>query len=75
MHEFMELSEMLSRVVLFMLSKYRKIIIPFIWSRNNVGKFRNDRKIKGSKPSSQDFVHIELVESLINYSTMESPGE
>jgi hypothetical protein len=52
MHEFMKLTEMLSRVVLFMLSKYGKIIAPFIWRRDNIRKTRNSRKIKRSKPLS-----------------------
>jgi hypothetical protein len=60
--EFMKLNEMMSRVFLFTLSKYRKIIIPFIWSRNNIGKTRNDREIEGSKPSSHDFFHFKPVE-------------
>jgi hypothetical protein len=74
-HKFMKLTEMMSRVVLFNLSKYRQIIIPFIWSRNNIGKIRNNRKIKGRKPLSQDSFHFEPVESPIDSSTMESPGE
>jgi hypothetical protein len=67
--------EMLSRVVLFALSKYGKIITPFIHSRDNIGKTRNNRKIKGRKPSSQDFLHFEPVESPLNSLTMESPSE
>jgi hypothetical protein len=51
-HEFMKLSKILRRVVLSMLSKYRKIIIPFIWIRNNFGKTRNNIKIEGRKPMS-----------------------
>jgi hypothetical protein len=74
-HEFMKLSEMPSRVVLSMLSKYRKIIIPFIWRRNNIRKTKNNGEIKGSKPSSQDSFHSEPTESPIDPSTMESPGE
>jgi hypothetical protein len=75
MHEFMKLMEMLSRVVLCMPPKYRQIIIPFIWSRNNIRKTRNNRKIKRGKPPSQDFVHYEPVEFPIDPLTMESPGE
>jgi hypothetical protein len=75
MHEFMKLMEMLSRVVLCMPPKYRKMIIPFIWSRNNIGKIRNIKKIKGRKPPSQDSFHFEPVESPIDSSTMDSLGE
>jgi hypothetical protein len=75
MHEFMKLMEMLSRVVLFTLSKYGKKINPFIHSRDNIRKTRNNRKIKRSKPPSQDFFHFELVESPVDSLTMESPGE
>jgi len=63
MHKFMKLMEMLSRVVLFTLSKYGKIITAFIWSRDNKRKTKNNRKIKKRKPSSQYFFHVELVES------------
>jgi hypothetical protein len=75
MHEFMKLMEMLSRVVLFTLSKYGQKINPFIHSRDNIRKTRNNRKIKRRKPPSQDFVHFEPVESPIDSLTMESPGE
>jgi hypothetical protein len=75
MHEIMKLMEMLSRVVLFALSKYGQIITPFIHSRDNIRKTRNNRKIKRSKPLSQDFVHFEPAESSIDPSNMESPGE
>jgi hypothetical protein len=66
MHEFMKLMEMLSRVVLFTLSKYGQIIAPFIWSRDNIRKTRNSQKIKRRKPSSQDPFHFEPVESSID---------
>jgi hypothetical protein len=75
MHEFMKLMEVLSRVVLFTLSKYGKIITPFIWSRNNIGKTRNNREIKGRKNLSQDFFHVEPMESPIDPLIMESLGE
>jgi hypothetical protein len=75
MHEFMKITEMLSKVVLFMLSKYGKIIALFIHSRDNIRKTRNNRKIKRSKPPSQDFFHFELVESPINSLITEFPGE
>ena len=75
MHEFMKLMEMLSKVFLFTLSKYMQIITSFIWSRDNIRKTRNNKKIEGTKPSSQDFVHFELVDSPIDPSTMEFPGE
>jgi hypothetical protein len=67
--------QMLSRVVLFMISKYGQIITPFIWSRNNIRKTRNNREIKGSKPMSQDFFHFGPVELPIDPLIMESPGE
>jgi hypothetical protein len=73
--EFMKLMEMLSRVVLFTFSKYGQIIAPFIHSRDNIRKTRNNRKIKRSKPLSQDFVHFELVELPIDPLIMESLGE
>jgi hypothetical protein len=72
MHEFMKLKEMLSRVVLFTLSKYGQIITPFIWSRNNIRKTRNIGEIKRSIPLSQD---SKPVESPIDPLIMESPGE
>jgi hypothetical protein len=75
MHEFMELKEMLSRVFLFTLSKYGKIITPFIWSRNNIRKTRNRGEIKSSIPPSQDSFQVELVELPIDPLIMESPGE
>jgi hypothetical protein len=75
MHEFMKLTEMLSRVVLHIPSKYGQIITPFIHSRVNIRKTRNNRKIKRSKPLSQDFVHFEPLESPNDPSTMEFPGE
>jgi hypothetical protein len=75
MHEFIKLMKMLRRVVLFTLSKYGQIIAPFIHSRDNIRKTRKDRKIKSSKPLSQDFVHFEPVESSIDSLIMESPGE
>jgi hypothetical protein len=75
MHEFMKLKEMLSRVVLFMLSKYGKIIIPFIWSRNNIRKTRNKGEIKRSIPPSQYSFHFETVEFPIDPLIMDSPGE
>jgi hypothetical protein len=75
MHEFLKLMEMLSRVVLYMPSKYGKIITPFIHSRDNIRKTRNNRKIKRSKPSSQDFFHFEPSESPNDPSTMESSSE
>jgi hypothetical protein len=65
-HEFMKLTEVLSRVVIFTLSKYGKIITPFIRRGDNIRKNRNSRKIKRSKPGSKDFLHIELVESPID---------
>jgi hypothetical protein len=65
MHEFMKLMEMLRRVILFTLSKYGKIIAPFIWSRDNIRKTRNKRKIKRRKPLSQDSFHFEPMESPI----------
>jgi hypothetical protein len=74
-HEFMKLIEMLGRVVVFMFFKYGKKINPLIDSRNNVRKTRKNKKIERSTPSSQYFVHFEPVESLINSSTMDSPGE
>jgi hypothetical protein len=75
MHEFVKLMEMLSRVVFFALSKYGQIITPFIHGRDNIGKTRNNRKIKGIKPSSQDFVHFEPVELSIDSLIMELPSE
>jgi hypothetical protein len=74
-HEFMKLTKVLSRVVLFTLSKSGQIIAPFIHRGDNIRKTRNSRKIKQSKPSSQDFLHIEPVESPIDPRIMESPGE
>jgi hypothetical protein len=62
MHEFMKLTEVLSRVVIFTLSKYGQIIAPFIRRGDNIRKTRNSRKIKRSKPASRDFLHIEPVE-------------
>jgi hypothetical protein len=66
MHEFMKLPEMLRRVVLFILSKSGQIIAPFIQRRDIIRKTKNRRKNKRSKPSSQDFLHIEPVESPID---------
>jgi hypothetical protein len=65
-HEFMKLTEVLSRVVLLTLSKYEQIITPFIWRGDSIRKTRNSRKIKRSKPASKDFLHTEPVESLID---------
>jgi hypothetical protein len=65
-HEFMKLVEMLSRVVLPILSKYGKIITPFIYSRDNIWKTRNKGEIKGRKPLSQYFLHFKSVESPID---------
>ena len=65
-HDFMKLTEVLSRVVLFTFSKYGQIIAPFIWRGDNIRKTRNNIKIKRSKPASKDFLHIEPVESPID---------
>ena len=61
-HEFMKLIEVLSRVILFTLSKYGQIIAPFIQRGDNIRKTKNSREIKRSKPASKDFLHIEPVE-------------
>ena len=74
MHEFMKLMDMSSKVFLFTFSKYGQLITPSIHSRDNIRKTRNNRKIKRSKPLSQDFVHFEPVESPVYSSTMESLG-
>ena len=66
MHEFMKRTEVLSRVVLFTLSKYGKIITPFIHRGDNIRKTKNNRKIKRRKPASKDFLHIVPVESPID---------
>jgi hypothetical protein len=71
----MKLTEMLRKVVLFSLSKYGQIIAPFIHSRENIRKTRNNIKIKRSKPPSQDFAHFEPVELPIDSLIMELPGE
>jgi hypothetical protein len=47
MHEFMKLTEMLDRVVIFMFSKYGQKITPLIDSRNNIGKPGTTEKLKG----------------------------
>jgi hypothetical protein len=65
-HEFMKLTEVMNRVVIFTLSKYGKIITPFIRRGDNIRKTRNRKKIKRRKPASKDFLHIELVESPID---------
>jgi hypothetical protein len=75
MHEFMKLMEMLDRVIIYVFSKYGKTINPLIHRRNNIWKNRNNREIKRSKPSSQDFFYLELVESPVDLLTMELPGE
>jgi hypothetical protein len=75
MHEFMKLMDIMRRVVLFTISKYGQIIAPFIWSRDNISKTRNNRKIKRRKPSSQDSFHFEPVDLPIDHLIMEFPGE
>jgi hypothetical protein len=65
-HEFMKLTEVLSRVVLFPFSKNGQIIAPFIQRGDDIRKTGNNRKIKRSKPASKDFLHIEPVESSID---------
>jgi hypothetical protein len=63
MQEFMKIKEMLSRVVLFTVSKYGQINTLFIWSRNNIWKTKNKGEIKRSIPSIQYSFHFEPVES------------
>ena len=66
MHEFMKILEILSRVVLIMLSKSGQIIAPFIQRRDIIRKTRNSRKIKRRIPPSKAFFHFEPAESPID---------
>jgi hypothetical protein len=75
MHEFMKLTKMFGMIVISVSSKYGQLITSFMHSRDNIRKNKNNKKLKGRKPLSQDFVHFEPVESPINPSTMDSPGE
>ena len=80
MHEFMKLTEMINRVVIFVFSKYGQKIAPFIDSRNNIWKTKNNREIERSKPLGQNGFHLKIwllktVESPLDSLNMESPGE
>jgi hypothetical protein len=74
-HAYMKIKQVFTRMIMLASSESRKIIIPFIYSRDNIWKTRNKGEIKRSKPLSQDFFHFRPVESPIDSLNMESPGE